>query len=324
MPKQDWDVPAKLQPDPDGYDFDLDHVLRAVVGLRSVVPGDAYTAATLGTDRSGSGVVIRADGLILTVGYLIMEAEQVWLSCADGRVLPATPLAHDPETGFGLVQPLGKLNLPHLKIGDSGAITLGADAVFASSGGRRHAVATKVVGKQEFAGYWEYLLDEALFTAPAHPLWGGAALIGPDGGLVGIGSLILQQDNGKGRRVDMNMIIPVDLLRPVLTDMLTTGRPARPARPWLGLYATESNGTIMVEGTADNSPAEQAGLRSGDRILSVAGEPVSDLADLWRKIWSSGGAGAELHLQMQRENRSIAVSVTSADRQSFLKSPRLH
>ena len=324
MPKHDWDIPAKLQPDPKDWGFDLDHALSAVVRIRSVVPNDAFTAGALGTDRTGSGVVIRPDGLVLTVGYLILEAEQIWLSCADGRVLAATPLAYDAETGFGLVQPLGRLGLPHLKMGDSTALGLGAPVIFASAGGRRHAVSTKLVGRQEFAGYWEYLLDEALFTAPAHPFWGGAALIGPDGDLLGIGSLILQQGDGKGQRVDMNMVVPVDLLRPVLHEMLTTGRSGRPARPWLGLYVTEGEDTIIVEGTADNGPAEQAGLQGGDRILTVQGDAVGDLAGLWRKIWSSGNAGAEVRLQVQRDSRTITVPVVSADRQTFLKSPRLH
>ena len=178
---KEWDIPSELQPDPADYGFDLDEVLSAVVGLRATAPSDAFTAAALGTDREGSGVVISDDGLLLTMGYLITEAETVWITSADGRAIPGHALAFDGETGFGLVQPLGKLNLPKLEFGESGPVKLGDAVLFASAGGRRRAIETKVVGRQEFAGYWEYLLDEAIFTAPAHPFWGGGALIGADG-----------------------------------------------------------------------------------------------------------------------------------------------
>lgn len=237
---------------------------------------------------------------------------------------PCHPLAYDQETGFGLVQPLGRLNLPPLPLGDSTAATLGQPAIFASAGGRRHAVATRIVGKHEFAGYWEYLLDEAIFIAPAHPFWGGGALIGADGSLLGVGSLILQQGDAKGRRVDMNMVVPVDLLRPILDDMLATGRSRLPAKPWLGLYATEAEDAVVVEGTADRGPADEAGLRNGDRIVAVEGEEVSDLADLWRRVWATGTAGTQVMLQVERQTQRFTVPVQTADRTSFLKAPRMH
>ncbi len=188
---QDWDIPTNLQPDPDDYPFDLDRALRAVVGLRSHVPADAFTAGTLGTERTGNGVVIREDGLVLTIGYLITEAEQVWLITHDGRAVPGHALAFDPTSGFGLVLALGKLGLPALELGDSEGLEVGAEAIMAAGGGRHHAIETRVVGRQEFAGYWEYLLENAIFTAPAHPFWSGSALIGKDGRLMGTGSLIL-------------------------------------------------------------------------------------------------------------------------------------
>ena len=190
-----------------------------MVGLRANVPADAFTAGTLGTERIGSGVVIREDGLVLTIGYLITEAETVWLITADGRAVPGHALAFDQTTGFGLVQALGQLDLPALELGNSDAVNLGTQAIVAAGGGRQHAVEAKIVGQQEFAGYWEYLLDDAFFTAPAHPFWSGAALIGSDGKLLGTGSLILQQGDGK-RRMDMNMIVPIGLLR------ADPGRPA--------------------------------------------------------------------------------------------------
>ena len=324
MKNQDWEIPPALRPNPSDYSFDLERALKAVVSLKTYVPADAFTANTLGTERAGSGVMIRDTGLIATIGYLITEAETIWITGNDGQVVPGHALAFDQETGFGLVQALGKLALPHLELGDSDRLKIGDQAVMAAGGGRHHAVETRLVGRQEFAGYWEYALDDALFIAPAHPFWGGCGLIGTDGKLMGIGSLILQQGDGKGRRLDMNMVVPVGMLAPILSDLLTYGRVNRPARPWLGMYATQSGNSIVVGGTADNSPAEQAGLRPGDKILTVNDEEIPDLVGLWRRVWSSGSAGAEVRLRIERDGGAIRVSMRSADRTSFLKSPRLH
>ena len=321
---QDWEIPPALRPNPSDFSFDLERALKSVVSLKTYVPADAFTANTLGTERAGSGVMIRDTGLIATIGYLITEAETIWITGNDGQVVPGHALAMDQETGFGLVQALGKLDLPHLEIGDSDSMKVGDQAVMAAGGGRHHAVETRLVGRQEFAGYWEYALDDAMFIAPAHPFWGGCGLIGTDGKLMGIGSLILQQGDQRGRRLDMNMVVPIGMLAPILSDLLSYGRVNRPARPWLGMYATESGNAIVVGGIADNGPAEQAGLRPGDKILTVNDEEVPDLVGLWRHVWSSGSAGAEVRLRIERDGDAKRVSMRSADRSSFLKSPRLH
>lgn len=323
MPKTDQSIPASLQPKAAEYKFDLDEALRSIVALRATVPEDAFTASTLGTERAGSAVHIRP-GLFLTIGYLITEAESVWLSTANGRTVAAHAMAYDQDTGFGLVQALGKLDVPVMELGDSETARVGEPVIFAAAGGRRQCVAAKVAGRQEFAGYWEYLLDDAIFTAPSHPFWGGAGLVGQDGRLLGIGSLVLQQGQQSGKRQDMNMVVPVQLLRPILDDLLSYGRVNRPARPWLGLYAMEDDEALVVGGLADNGPADQAGVRTGDRILSVNGEDVPDLAGLWRAVWASGEAGAAVQVRLGRGNRTAAVTVTSTDRASILKSPRLH
>jgi S1-C subfamily serine protease len=298
------DIPAELQPDPADYAFDLDRVLSAVVGLRATAPNDAFTAGALGTEREGSGIVIGDVGLLLTMGYLITEAETVWLTSADGRAVPGHALAFDGESGFGLVQPLGKLALPKLEFGDSSSLKLGQQVLFASAGGRKRTIETKIVGRQEFAGYWEYLLDEALFTAPAHPFWGGGALIGKDAKLLGVGSLILQQGDNKGRRHDMNMIVPISMLPPILEDLRRYGQVNRPPRPWLGLYAMEDDETVVIGGIADGGPAERAGLRTG--------------------VWACGPAGSRVTLMVQRDERRMPVSIATVDRRSLLKSPRMH
>ncbi|MEJ1977802.1 MAG: S1C family serine protease [Acetobacteraceae bacterium] len=231
MSRTDWDIPSELQPDPADYEFDLDSVLSAVVGLRATAPADAFTAAALGTEREGSGVVIDDDGLLLTMGYLITEAETVWLTSVDGRAVPGHALAFDGETGFGLVQPLGKLGLPKLELGESSAAALGESVLLASAGraaARDRDEGGRTAGIRRLLGI---LLDDAIFTAPAHPFWGGAALIGQDAKLLGVGSLILQQGDSKGRRHDMNMVVPIDGLRPILDDMRRYGRVNRPPRP---------------------------------------------------------------------------------------------
>lgn len=322
MSMPEWEIPANLQPDPADYEFDLARALRSVVGLRANVPSDAFTAGTLGTERQGNGVVIRESGLVLTIGYLITEAETIWLITHDGRAVPGHALAFDGATGFGLVQALGRLDLPAIELGDSDALGIGAEAIIAAAGGREHAIETKVVGRQEFAGYWEYLIDNAIFTAPAHPFWSGSPMIGRDGKLLGTGSLILQQGDGK-KRLDMNMVVPVALLRPVLDRLVETGR-SGPPRPWLGMYAMEGEGGIVVGGTSDHGPAAEAGVQAGDVITGVGDQEVGDLAGLWRRVWAAGPPGTEILLRVRRDGEGVSLKVKSADRTSFLRRPRLH
>lgn len=320
----DWEIPSEIQPKQADCAFDLDRSLNAVLGLRATIPQDAFTAPTLGTERAGSGVLIRSDGLVLTIGYLITEAETIWLTSEGGGAVPGHVLAYDQETGFGLVQTLGRLNIPPLELAVGQRVGAGDRVIMAAEGGRRHAIAARVVARQEFAGYWEYLLDRAIFTAPAHPFWGGAALINADGRLIGIGSLHVQNANGRELRRDVNMVVPVELLPPILDDMLTSGRANRPARPWLGLYAQEVEDAIIVAGFAENGPASKAGLHPGDRIVAVRDDPVSSLASLWRKVWAGGPAGSEVVLQVVRDNETRTVRVLSADRRRLLKAPQLH
>jgi S1-C subfamily serine protease len=319
----DWKVSTAVQPKAGDYGYDLEAALGAVVGVHAIIPSDAFTAETLGTERAGHGVFIR-DGVVLTIGYLITEAETVWLHLADGRVVEGHVLGYDQETGFGLVQALARLDATVLPIGSSGAASLGERVVVAGAGGRQRSVAARIIAKQEFAGYWEYVLDEAIFTAPAHPNWGGTAVIGPAGDLIGIGSLQLQQARTQGMDEHLNMVVPIDLLKPILDDLTKFGRPNRPVRPWLGLYATEVDDKVVIVGLAHRGPAQNADLRTGDMVLAVAGTDVTDLAGLFRSVWSLGAAGVEVPLLVHRDGNTFEVRVTSGDRQRFLKAPRLH
>ena len=324
MARTEWEIPRELQHDPGSFGFDLDGALAAVVGLRANVPAHAFTAATLGTERQGNGVVIREDGLVLTIGYLITEAERIWLIAPDGRAVPGDTLAYDHATGFGLVQPLGRLGLPALEPARESGICKGDRLLMAASGGREHAMQASVVAREPFAGYWEYLIEDALLTAPAHPSWSGAAAIGANGRLLGIGSLILQRDEGRKRRADMNMVVPAWLLHPILDDLLRFGRVNRPPRPWLGLNAVESGDAIFIGGVTEGGPADAAGLQPGDRVVAVADREVADLADLWRAIWGLGTAGVTVKLTIARKARNFDVPVESADRTARFATPRLH
>jgi S1-C subfamily serine protease len=290
------------------------------VAVRATIPDDAFTAAGLGTLREGSGVVIGENGLVLTIGYLITEASEVWLTAHDGKVTAAHVLGYDQETGFGLVQALGRLDLPALELGSTATAKLGDAVVFADGTGR--SIQANIVAKQEFAGYWEYLLDEAIFIAPAHPSWGGAALIGADGKLLGIGSLRLEMA-ANGDSAEINMVVPIDLLPPILDDLLTRGQADRPPRPWLGVFSAESDGEVVVMSVADGSPAAKAGLRRGDVISDVRDGEVDGLADFYRKLWSTGDAGAEIPMRIVRDGRESWLRVKSADRNSFLRKPQL-
>jgi S1-C subfamily serine protease len=320
----EWKVPAALQPKPGDYSFDLDQALTSIVGIRSIIPADAFSAQTLGTERMGNGVVIRSNGLVLTIGYLVTEAEQIWLHLIDGRTVPGHVLAYDQATGFGLIQALARLDLPELPLGQSDAAQLGERVVVGGAGGRQRSVAARIVGKQEFAGYWEYVLDEAIFTAPAHPNWGGTGVIGTSGELIGIGSLQLEQSREGGQNQHLNMIVPIDLLKPILDDFLTIGRANRPPRPWVGLYATEVEDKVVIVGLADNGPAQRANLRTGDLVISVGGVEVSNLAGLFRRIWAQGDAGVEVPMLIYRDGKTFEVKVESSDRNRFLKRPSMH
>lgn len=318
----DWEFPKSAQPKPEDYAYDLERALSAVVGVHTIIPSDGFTAETLGTERGGNGVFIR-DGIVLTIGYLITEAKSVWLTLNDGRVVEGTVLAYDQETGFGLVQALARVDVPTLPLGDSDMARVNDNVVIGGAGGRRHSLAARVVARQEYAGYWEYVVDEAIFTAPSHPNWGGTAMIGNAGELLGVGSLQLQQATDRKKAEHLNMVVPINLLKPILDDLILTGRPKHPPRPWLGFYATEDEDEIVVVGLTERGPAQRADLQTGDVVLAVGGAEVDSLGGLFKRIWSLGSAGVEVPLTISREGRTMVLRVPSSDRARMLKGPTL-
>lgn len=308
----------------ENFSFDIETTLSSVVAVRTTIPQDAYTASRLGTERAGSGVVIGSDGLILTVGYLLTEAEAVWVIDDSGRAMPAQVIGQDQDSGFGLVQPLQHMHRPPLSLGKSSETAVGDSLVIASFGGSNHAKATRVIAKQEFAGYWEYLIDDGIFTAPAHPQWTGAAAIDRAGNLVGVASLIFQQFTMGDTNIDANLVIPIDLLKQALPDLIKFGKVNRPPRPWLGLWTAESDNKLVIAGLNDKGPAKRAGLQVGDVIIGIAGGPVKSLGSMYRRIWNLGNAGVTVPFEVLREGRRLEISVASVDRQSRLKGARLH
>lgn len=317
-------IPEVIQPDPEGYRFDLVTQLHSVVSVRTRIPDDALTAPMLGTERSGHGVVVNDSGVILTIGYVVTEAESVWLVTHNGTTVPGHVMAYDQQSGFGLVQAFGQLDLAPMPMGTVAELAIGQAMILAGAGGTTQCVTVQVAGMREFAGYWEYLLDNAIFTVPAHPLWGGAALIGEDGKLYGIGSLMLETVDQDGDANAANMVIPIDLLLPILDELLRYGTRSTPARPWIGWFIQETRGGLIVAGVVDDGPADLAGLESGDIVLGVDGISVDNLPALYRAIWSSGDAGVAIVIDYRRDGESHSTSVTSTDRNQLLKTASVH
>jgi S1-C subfamily serine protease len=298
-------------------------IVQSLVKLRAVVPDHAFTAGILGSERVGNGIVIGSNGLILTIGYLITEATDVWLTVNDGREVAAHALAYDQVTGFGLVLPLEDLAVAPLPLGSSAALQAGDTARVLSYPEFAKEQAVEILVRREFAGTWEYLLDGAIFTVPAHPHWSGAALIDDAGSLVGLGSLLVRETHG-GEELNANMFVPIDLLKPILNDMVTRGHADRETRPWLGVYAVEVSGKVYVTGVADGSPAELADVREGDLISQVGDYEVSTLPEFYRRLWSTGPAGIGVALTIVRGGTTLVISVRSVDRTDLLVRPQAH
>lgn len=303
-------IPAHAEQDPK-------EILKAVVKIRAVVPDYARSAKTLGTEREGSGVVIDSKGHILTIGYLIMEAETIEVIEPEGKPTSATSVGYDHRTGFGLLWADKPLAVPPMELGQSSEIKEGDPLLVASHGGSDAVQGARVISRKEFAGYWEYLLDEAIFTAPPHANFGGAALIDRKGKLVGIGSLFTTVLLPGLGFIPGNMFVPIDLLKPILPDLIAKGRSSEPSRPWLGLYVEETHGRIIVTRVISESPAEKGGLKPGDIILTVDKKEVSGLADFYRKVWAQGNAGVEVPLSILQGIRIRDLTIKSADRYQY-------
>lgn len=299
-------------------------LLAAVVKVKTFVPGDARTAATLGREREGSGIVIDNAGLILTIGYLMVEAQGAEVTGADGRTVPALVLGYDHDSGFGLLRADPPPRVKPLALGSSANLKERDPVLIASQGGPDMAGPAFVVAKRPFAGSWEYLLEEAIFTAPPHPAWSGAALIDRDGKLVGVGSLIVGDTAGTNTNLPGNMFVPIDRLKPILADLITEGRVSGPAKPWLGMNIEELRGRLFITRVSPESPASRAGIEPGDVVIGVGGDMPRDLADFYRKVWARGPAGVEIPLSILHGSSTREVMLTSMDRHQHLRLGRTY
>ena len=317
-------IPPELRPEQGELGYKLDDALDAVVSLQAHIPEDAFTASILGTERAGHGVIIGDTGLIVTIGYLVTEADQIWVVTNAGQAVTGHLVGYDYETGFGLIQALGRLDAPVMELGSSDALQVGEELVVAGCGGVEEALKVHVAARREFAGYWEYVLDDALFTTPAHPNWGGAALIGGDGRMCGIGSLYIDQIVPELPNVDGNLSVPIDYLKPIMEELQMYGRTLKPARPWLGMFVSEVEDRFMIAGVYNDAPATAAGLQAGDVVLDIGGRPPTDLSGLFRSMWAVGPAGCDIPFRVERDGETLEIAVTSVDRRDFWKAPSFH
>lgn len=297
--------------------------LGAVVGVQARIQANARSVDTLGAQRRGSGVLIR-DGYVLTIGYLVVEAESIQLTGADGRTVPATIAAYDHASGFALLRVVGTLNARPLALGDSAALAEREPGVVITAPAREAPTLVHVVSRRPFSGSWEYMLDSAIFTYPPIADWSGAPLIGAKGELLGIGSLIVPDAGAPGTQSPGNMFVPVDLLKPILEDLIAKGRRQGPARPWLGVNADEVRGHLFVSRISPEGPADRAGLRTGDIVVAVGGEHVSTLAEFYRRIWGRGAAGVEVPIRVLQGAHLRDVSVRSIDRSDYFRASKTY
>lgn len=291
-------------------------VLDAVVKIRTTVPGDARTARALGTQREGNGVVIDTDGLVVTIGYLILEADTIEVVGADEKPVAASFVAYDHDTGFGLLRTARPLAVKPFQLGNSSELKQGDPVLVA---GYDKVQAAHVLSRSEFVGYWEYLLDDAIYAVPPHESYGGAALIGRQGELLGIGSIFTQLKVAGFGAVPCNMFVPIDLLKPIFQDLIKFGRSAAPPKPWLGIHLEETYGRVIVVRVSEKGPAEQAGLKTGDIVLNVRDEAVTGLADFYRKVWALGKAGVDVPLRILQGSDIRNITVRSQDRRNYLR-----
>ena len=297
----------------------IEELVSAVVRIKTHVNPEGRTVEGLGREREGSGILIDNDGLVLTIGYLMVEAYAAEVVDNSGRTVPASVVGYDHETGFGLLRTMEPLKLKPMPLGKSADVKERDPVLVASFGGPDMVAGAYVVAKREFAGNWEYMLDEALFTAPPHPAWSGAALINREGKLIGVGSLIVGDAAGGSDKTPGNMFVPIDRLLPVLGDLISDGRVAGPGRPWLGVNTDELRGRLFVSRVTPGGPAEKAGLKRGDVVVGVNGEPPKNLADFYRKVWAQGAAGTTVAIDVLQDSQVRRVEIKSINRLDHLK-----
>lgn len=303
---------------------DAERLFKAIVKVQVRAVPNARSAASLGREREGTGIVIGADNLILTIGYLIVEADEVTIVDSRGRSLPATIVGYDHGTGLGLVRSVVDLGAAPVALGDPAKLTPHEAVLIVNHEGPGDVTIAQVAARREFTGNWEYLLDQAIFTTPPVMNWSGAALLDRDLQLLGVGSLIVGSTDPRREAEPGNMFVPIDTLKPILADLVRDGRRAGPARPWLGVAADEVRGRLVVARVSSDGPADQAGVDVGDIILAVGGDPVRTQAEFYRKVWARGAAGTDVPLRLLQGAEVKDVSVRSIDRVEYFRPRTMH
>ena len=301
------------------FNFNVEKKLNSIVAINSYIPENSYSADLLGTERSGHGIVIREDGLIVTIGYVITEAESIWISTSDSDAVPGYIVGNDYESGLGLIKPMTALNLPKINCGKLKELNVDDSVLIAGHGGLGYMMESSIVAIKEFAGRWEYILDEAIYTSPAHPNWAGAALIGEDGNLYGIGCLLIQDVHESEIISGNNLFVPIETIFPYIEEISQYGARKKKPLPWLGFLLQEEEENLVITGIFTGCPADKAGLKLGDKISLVDHKPVNELATFFRAVWDLGESGIEVPLTVIREAKHLEIIVHSSDRESSFR-----
>jgi serine protease Do len=297
----------------------MEDLVGAVVRIKAFINPDGRSVSNLGREREGSGILIDESGLVLTIGYLMVEAHAAEVTTGTGRTVPASVVGYDHDSGFGLLRTLEPLKIKSLPLGKAADLKEGDPVLVASFGGIGMVAPVRVASRRVFAGSWEYMIDGAIFTAPPHPAWSGAALINREGKLVGVGSLIVGDASGNKDNSPGNMFVPIDLLMPIFGDLLANGRASGPGKPWIGVSTEEMAGRLVVSRVTPESPAEKSGVRRGDTVSGIGGDTFATLPDFYRKLWSLGPAGVTVPLDVIQRGDTRRIDVPSAHRLDHLK-----
>jgi len=311
-------------PKPEEVSFDLETGLASIVRLSSEVPEDTFSARTLGTERQGNAILLNDEGILLTIGYLVVDAHKITLHAKGGQAIRAELVGYSHESGFALIHALSPLDIPHVEMGTAEDLMTGEPVIIVPYGGVDHSISAEVVSRREFAGSWEYMLDSAIFTAPIHPNWSGAGLLRRDGTLCGVGSLWVNDAEEGQNESPGNMFVPIDLLKPIYESMVSTGLAQGPHRPWLGMYTAEAMGRLFVSGVIPDAPADIAGVEPGDLVYGINDDTAKSLPELYRKLWSVGDAGTNIILNLRRDGEDIDVTVETDSRYSFIEKRSNH
>ena len=298
----------------------IERFYESIVSVRSTVPAGARTASSLGVEREGNGVAID-ENHILTIGYIVIESESIEIGLSDGRRLPAKLVGYDHTSGFGIIKSVVPLNMPHLQLGNSDNINSKQDLLILPSPNRGGGSIVRSVSRRPFTGWWEYFVENPIYTTPANGLWAGAPILTENGEILGIGSLFVSEAV-PGISSPGNMSVPINLLKPILEDLISSGRRKSKIQPYLGISSDDSNDQVIVTRVSNGGPAFEAGIRPQDVIMTINGSQVSNLKSFYEKIWKSGEAGVTIELGVLRRGKIMNYNVKTVDRMDYFVKPQ--